>query len=258
MNRRSIFFILFFGLVLLSSPCFAQDSLNLAALENYQPFTWEDNGNGKGIDIEVLNELSRRINIKIAISYFPWKRVLKNIKKGKFDGGFPGFKTPEREAYALYTGVPLHYSTFNIFVKKGEEFPYERIEYLYGKQVGIARGFSVNEEFDNAAVKGLIKITELDNTNLLFKMLMQKRLTCIVNNYHRTVIKINELGLSDEVVALPNPVGKPINSYLMFSRAAKIKNVNQLIERIDKALEEIHKDGTYDKICEKYLTGKVK
>jgi len=44
----------------------------------------------------------------------------------------------------------MYYVQYSVFVKKGREFDFNRIEDLYGKTVGIQRGWFVSDEFDKA------------------------------------------------------------------------------------------------------------
>lgn len=129
----------------------AQQVLNFATLDEFSPFTWKDNGQAKGIDIDIVKEMCQRIGVKCDIRFYPWKRVLTYTEQGKSDGGFGAFKNPTREAFAYFLEYPVHYSTYSVFVKKGHEFSFKKIEDLYGKNIGINRGFKLNKEFDEAA-----------------------------------------------------------------------------------------------------------
>ena len=63
--------------------------LNLAGDDNFRPFIFKEMKNLKGIDIDTLHEAGKRLNVNLKIKLYPFKRVLKMIKYGKCDAGFP-------------------------------------------------------------------------------------------------------------------------------------------------------------------------
>ena len=42
----------------------AQQVLNFATLDKFSPFTWEENGQAKGIDIDIVKEMCQRMEVK--------------------------------------------------------------------------------------------------------------------------------------------------------------------------------------------------
>ncbi len=231
----------------------AQQVLNFATLDEFSPFTWKDNGQAKGIDIDIVKEMCQRIGVKCDIRFYPWKRVLTYTEQGKSDGGFGAFKNPTREAFAYFLEYPVHYSTYSVFVKKGHEFSFKKIEDLYGKNIGINRGFKLNKEFDEAANTNKIRVKEVEDMETNIKKLIRSRIAGIAGNYHETLILLKKMRLSDQVVSLPYPIIPPKGAYLMISKAANIPNKMQLIDKMNGILKAMYDDGTVDQINAKYL-----
>ena len=45
--------------------------------DDFPPFSFEDDGKVKGVDIDIIQEMGKRLGIEIKIDLVPWKRLLK-------------------------------------------------------------------------------------------------------------------------------------------------------------------------------------
>lgn len=54
-------------------------------------------------------------------------------------------------------------------------------------------------------------------------------------------------------IILENPIGSRIPTYVVLSNKTSIKNKEELKEKISTALQQMHKDGTYQKIIEHFF-----
>jgi len=234
-----------------SSIGFATDRpLNLVCGENFPPFSYKENGVIKGMDVETVLEMAARLNIEVKIKLKPWKRVLSMTELGKCDGAFSCFKTTERQKFALYT-APVNYSTYSIFVKKGNEFKFSSITDLYGKLFGKNSGLVVSDEFDQAVKEGKISLVEISSN--LVDLAMLNRFDMFVDNLLLTQYQLKRKKLTGQITPLPRPITKARGAYLIISKAAVIKEKESLIKKMAKVLKEIHSDGTIQKIQNKYL-----
>jgi len=232
---------------------FAQQTLDFATLDNFAPFTYLEGNEAKGIDVDILKELCKRINVGCEFSFMPWKRVMHYTETGKKDGGFAAFKTSEREVFGHFLDLPFHYSKYNIFVKKGNEFPYDKIEDLYGKRLGKNRGFNLGEEMDKAAEAKKIEFDEAKDAKANIGKLLKGRIHGFVGNYYEILLSAKKQGLSGQIVPLPKPIRKPRGAFLIISKKAKIDNKPELLQKMNQELKKMHEDGTIEKISAGYL-----
>lgn len=243
-------FIIFF-LLIVSSISFAADKpLYFVCGEGFPPFSYKENNEIKGMDVETVLEMAERLNIKVKIELKPWNRVLSMTELGKCDGAFSCFKTEQRQRFALYT-APVNYSTYSIFVKKGNEFEFSSITDLYGKLFGKNRGLAVSDEFDQAVKEGKISVIEISSN--LVDLAMLNRFDMFVDNLLLTQYQLKKKNLSGQITPLPRPVTKARGAYLIISKASAVKEKEALINKMTKVLKEIHSDGTIQKIQYKYL-----
>jgi ABC-type amino acid transport substrate-binding protein len=228
----------------------AEQRLHLIGDEDNKPECYiDENGNAVGSDVEILRELGRRLNITIEIELAPWVRVLSMTQSGQADGGFPLFITPERKEFALYTDVPVHVSVMTLYARLGQEFEYNDFSDLYNKTIGINRGYSISEDFDLAAKIGKIKLEEVETIEQLVKMLINKRIDAIAATPSSVRTYLKEKSI--EISAIGHVRSRA--AYLTLSKAAKIKDKENLLERINQTLLEMEQEGFIKEVTNKYL-----
>jgi len=243
-------FLLVLVVLLLANLGMAEQSLHLVGDRDNKPECFID-GAGKvtGSDVEILRELGKRLNLKLEIELAPWVRVLSMVETGKADGGFPLFMTPERKEYAIYTKAPIHVSVMTLYTKLGHEFEYSDFSDLYKKRIGIIRGYSISAEFDLAAKVGDIAIDEVETIDQLVKMLSNERIDAIAATPSSITTYLKEKRVEISAIGHVRSRG----AYLTLSKRAKIKDKEQLLEKINQTLFEMERDGTIEKITIKYL-----
>lgn len=207
----------------------------------------------KGIDIDIVSELFRRIGQPYSIKCLPWKRVETMVKDGEADGGFPAFRTPERESFSQFLTDPLHESMYSIFVKSGSEFPFRTLDDLAGKRIGIERSHNVSPPFHEAARAGKFLLEEASEPEQSLKKLLAGRIDAYINNYNVVLYNAKQLGMRERIAALPVPMTHGNPSYLMISKTAAITGKPGLMKRLNKALHEMWRDGTVERITGRYL-----
>ncbi len=227
-------------------------TISIVTDRDFTPFCFEERGVVQGIDIDIMREAARRMNLGIKITPLPWKRALVEIKEGNaFAGGMSLFRTPEREEFTFFTG-PVHYSRISVFVKKDRLLKFNNIADLYGVTVGINRGFAISDEFDVAVKTGKIRMEEVNSTEQNIQKLLAGRIDCFLGNNINTLYFLKKSEFKGMVKELEKPVVKGKAAYFVFSKKA-INNENRwMIQKMKKVLEDIHKDGTYDRIVRKY------
>lgn len=247
--------VLFCLLTLMVSPAQSgPDSLALVTVPSFKPFVWQQEGKARGIDADIVKELCRRSDLVCRVEFHPWSRVLAEVESGRAAGGFTGFRTPERLAYAHFLDHPLHFSTYSIFVASGREFDFSGVADLYGKTVGINRDFAVNVRFKEAVAKGWIQVEEVDSlAQNIRKLLAGNRIDAVIGNYHKMKLKITELGVNCEVSCLPVPIVPPRPAYLMISRKWQHQRKKEILNRMNRELKSMYDDGTVDRINSEYL-----
>jgi len=252
MNRYiiSAFFLCLLGFLKIDSAS-AEQVFSVVCNEKNEPACFEDiNGNIVGINVEVVRELCIRLQLKLDIKLVPWKRVLSLVELGKVDAGMPLFKTPERLKYALYPNTPLHKAAMQVYTPPQSDFIYKQLpEDLFGKTVGIRRGYSISPKVDQAIADGHIIINELDSVDQLIKMTVSNRLDAIIDKGSTIRFYLKKQGISLKHIG---QVSQPQAAYLAISKLSPHKNLDVLFRRINMTLRTMEVEGTIAKITNQY------
>ena len=230
----------------------AAPPLFVATDENLPPFSFVEDGQAAGIDVDMLQEVARRTGRAFTVEARPWKRVLTEAESGQAPLAMPLFRTPEREAFAILAG-PVHFSTFGLFVRKDRTFRYDRLEDLYGRRIGINQGFAISSDLDRAVREGRIACEAVGSTEQNLRKLLAGRIDAFLANLVNTEFLLRRFPARDEVVALPRHVFARRPAFLVVSRAAELPDKERLAEELGAALDQLAKDGTYDRIVARYV-----
>ena len=229
-------------------------TLNVVGMENYPPFSFEQDGKMIGIDNEVIAEIGRRIGLDIEIDYLPWKRLLAHLKYGSTDAAFALFFTQERNEFALYADIePIHDGAFYLYVKKGSEFDFKQVSDLYNKKIGLQLAFSVSEAFDRAVEEKKVDIlSAFSNVNNI-ELLLADRIEAFIGHELVTGYNLRNMNALNKVTRLSLPVSEK-KAFLVLSRESKsFADKASLLNKINQALIEMKADGTHQKIVDQYL-----
>lgn len=219
----------------------------------FPPLVWYEEKNGIfeafGIQPDILEELSKRTGIQYDLIRMPFARIKMSLKFGKIDASLGGWKWPDREVYGTYMDRPMAYDFFKLYVIKGKEFNFEKVEDLFNKRIGKLHALNVYPEMDRATKEGKMKVSEMNKRCRLIKMLKLGRLDAILSSSMAMTYESKIMGITD-IVALPKMLTKPQGTYIWFSKKSDVDPT--VIEQFNRAMEEMHQDKTIDKIFQKY------
>jgi polar amino acid transport system substrate-binding protein len=157
------------------------------------------------------------------------------------------YKTSRRLALYDYS-QPIFEEKLIVYVHRDKAFRFTRVDDLNGKRIGVIRGWSYTEAFDEAIRDGSIKVSESSSDEANFKMLVSGRLDAVIAIELAGQRIIQQLQLR-QVLALTPPLG--INpTYLVFAKQAKQK---ALLQRFDRTLLEMRADGSLDRLVQQAI-----
>ena len=241
-------------LLLFASAARAEAPLRFVADEDFAPYSMVIDGVPTGIDVDVFTEAARRAGLSVDIQPRPLETVLAGLRDGGCDGALSLFHSPDRERYALFLdATPIHYSDYVLFTKVGGRFPFAGYKDLAGKVIGVAVGLDLGPEFDAARAKGGMLVKEYPDQRAIIAGLLGGEIDAFAGNIDVTYYRLKAMGLTSSVVYLDRKLltGKP--SYVVFSRAAKRPDMNETVQALERALDQMTKDGSYNTIARRYL-----
>lgn len=214
----------------------------------FEPYVIEQDGKVTGIDVDVVREIGRRLNIEIDVQLKPWIRLEKDIESGEESCAFAYFQTPRREQYMDFTNVPLHITSYALFTKENPTLDYRGLSDIKGYRVGINQGFKTPAAFDEAVERNELIEFRVAEEAQSFQMLEVDRLDAVLTNSFVGAYQVKKLGLKNIEPLFPPLSSTP--AYLTFSKEA---DLSHLVQNFNSALYEILLDGTYQDIFDRYV-----
>lgn len=237
------------GLCFISNLALASEPIRLVT-GNYPPYEYEEAGEVKGLVVEVLKEAFSRSNQNVEFTVVPWARALWMAQHGEADGVFATIKTPEREQTLSFSNESLIPLSAVFFVKKGNPIQYHGdLNSMANFNIGLLRQGSYGVEFDNAIKTGVLKNPDFTTDTLTnIKKLVTGRIELMAGDRIGTLYLLQQNKLLDQVSVL-SPEISTSASYLAFN---KNKDYTSTRDAIDKAIKSMKKDGSYQRIVDKY------
>jgi len=217
--------------------------------EENAPFNFSENGEIKGISVDILTEIIKGTNIPYKlenIKILPWARAYDMVQKNQQTILFSMGRTDEREKLFKWVG-PIYTLKIGVIAKKTKKVVIGSSSDLNKYIIGTVRDGAPEQ----LIVKAGANIEKLDRGTALdlnIKKLMSDRIDCLAFNVPAAFYNISKMGgnSSDyEVVYVLKETGLYYGANLSTSDAQ--------IQALQKSLDNAIKNGTVKKITEKYI-----
>lgn len=219
------------------------------AINIIPPYVFEKDGALVGIIPEITQIVADKAGLPYTIKIYPWARI---YKMGLEDENIlvpTIYRTPEREKLFKWVGAVMPLKLWIFKLKKRSDIRIGNIE--------AAKAYQIGGENEDASTQYLIRQGFIQGKNLtaftrgkqLVQMLNSGRLDLVVAEELNFQYWVEELGLNpadfEKAYFLD---GVPARLHLAFSRHTN----DSIVEKYKKALSEIKKDGTFEKVLRKW------
>jgi len=201
-----------------------------------------------GIDVDIVREIARRMNLDLAFVRCPWLRCLDLMETGDADLLSSAYKKPDRERFMHYLTSPyLNDLPISFYVRKGSGIRIARYEDLYQlDSVGVLRGAGYFERFDNDA---RIRKYEVASQAQLFPMLISGRIQAMAGYVPTENYRLKVQGYAGSVEKTAYVYDEDARVYLAISRKSPL--ASRLAE-FDRVHEELLREGFIARVIEAY------
>lgn len=243
-------FMLIFIIILLPTITYAinEESLEgrvirIGGDNNYPPYEFIDqSGSYRGFNVDIMRAVAIELGIDIELIPMSWETALYSLKHGEIDAIQGITRTSSREEIYDFTEA-LVTNSQNIFVMKNTTH-IAGLEDLSGVKVAIQTGDVTDEIL--AKVPDIILI-EKENQAEALDALLNGEVEAYMGNRLTGIYYIQKRGLTEDVKI----VGVPM--YVTQYSSAVQKGNKEILDLLDKGIEAIKKNGTYDKIYKKWF-----
>lgn len=224
-----------------------EEVLSMATEGTFQPYEYYDGDKLVGIDVEVAGEIAKKLGMKLEVTDIAFDSIIPGVQSGKYDMGMAGMTVTEdrleevnfSKSYA--TGVQV------VIVKEGsaitsvDDLFKDGANNVVGTQTGTTGFLYATWDIED---EGLGTVKSFQKTTDAVTALKNGQVDCVLldNEPAKALVAANSgLKILD-------------TEYVIEDYAIAIAKGNEeLLNKVNSALEALIADGTLKKIVEKYI-----
>jgi len=216
--------------------------------EEYPPYnmTAED-GTPTGLAVELLGAVFEKMGASTTIKdiqVVPWARGYKDVQTKPKVCLFSTNRTEERENLFKWVG-PIYTNTFNAIALKKRDFQVNSAEDLVNLQAGVIRDDTGDQLAQSFGIKN---IDRAPNNEPNIKKLNAGRIDIWIYGEQAAKIQLAEAGFNPEDYESVWTMSETTLYYAFHKDTDPT-----LLEAMQKALDELREDGTYQNLVNKYF-----
>lgn len=218
--------------------------LTVVGSGGYVPFNYRDESDPDtvvGFDVDVGLEIADRMGVELNYETSAWDGLPDGLRAGRYDAILGSMADTEARRQIISFTVPYYYSGAQLVVKKdsGITDPSE----MSGKEIGVVTGETFME--DAEALGASVVLYETSNPILL--EVIAGRIDGMITDRLVAIRAMKEIARGDELMLAGNLLR-------LETMAIAVKQEdNDLREKLNEILEEMHADGTLTEISLKWF-----
>ena len=221
----------------------ARGSLRVAVEGTYPPFNYRnDKGELDGFDVDIAKAIAAKLGLKAEFTATEWSGILAGLQAGKYDVIVNQVAATDKRRETFDFSEPYVISYPQLIIRTNETRKLDTPAELKGKKIGVGQGSNyadLAKSIDGAEVRTYPGAPEY------LQDLAAGRIDVAINDsllipYLREKTKLP--------VKAGAPIGQPESNAIPFRKGnPKFK------QAIDKALDDIKRDGTYAKVSTRWF-----
>ena len=235
--------------LLLAGTVRAADTSLVLLTENFPPYNMAKNGknfaqdeNIHGIAVDVVREIFKRADISYSLTLrFPWERIYKLALENPGYGVFVMARLPEREKLFKWVG-PIGPDDWIMLAKADSKIALDSLEQARQYKIGAYKGDAIAETLAKQGLKPVVVLRDQDNA----RKLVNGQIDLWATGDPAGRYLARQEGVTD------------LKTVLRFNSAELYLALNKdvpddVVARLQAALDELRKEGAVDAIMARYL-----
>ncbi len=219
--------------------------LKVGLEDSFPPMEFRDKENQlKGFDIDMANEIGKKLGVKTEFVCTDFNGIVLALKTGKFDTIISGLSITEERKKEMTFSEPYVMNSQIIVVKSGST-TVKNASDLKGKTVGVGLGTTSESVANN--MKELKEVKKYDKTTEELQDLLIGRIDAVIVDEPVGRYYISDSDKKDKYSVLEEKLSKEPMGIGFKSEDKELK------EAVQKALDELKKDGTFSKLSTKWF-----
>ncbi|CRM78820.1 Bacterial extracellular solute-binding proteins, family 3 [Pseudomonas sp. 24 E 13] len=227
----------------------SSDTSLVLLTENFPPYNMAKNGknfardeNIEGIAVDIMRETFKRAGISYNLTLrFPWERIYKLALEKPGYGVFVMARLPDREALFKWVG-PIGPDDWVLLAKADSKIQLEGLEQARRYRIGAYKGDAIAQSLDKQGLKPVVALRDQDNA----QKLMEGQIDLWATGDPAGRYLARQVGVDG------------LKTVLRFNSAQLYLALNkdvpdEVVARLQAALDELRKEGRIDQIMANYL-----
>ena len=209
--------------------------------EDSPPANYLEKGRLKGLSVDIVREILRRLNIPARIQVVPWARGYTMALTQPNVALFSTTRLPQREKLFKWVG-PLYHQTWGFYARRDSAITINSL----GQAKSVARiGTYYKDAKEQYLLANNFRNLVSTNKNLSnIRHLMDGSIDLWVSSDFNMPNLAQQAGIDPDRLKLVFPF-KRVQNYIAFSN----QSPDALVAIWQQTLDELKEDGTYDRLC---------
>ena len=209
----------------------------------FKPFNYKEDGKLTGFDVEIGEALAEKMEMKPKAITFPFETIIQGLRDKKFDAILGSMTVTEERLKAVDFTNPYYKSGSRIFVRADNTEIKSKAD-LKGKKIGVTPA-TIYEKLAK-------ELTDQDNVMVYSQGDMTALMDLATGRVDAVICDdiFGKVGITQGDLKI-----KAVDELLQVDNQAIATNKEdkEVTGKINKALDEIIADGTYEKISKKWF-----
>ena len=208
--------------------------------EDSPPANYLDNGKLKGVSVEIVREILRRLKLPDKIQTVPWARGYTLALTQSNVALFSTTRLPQREKLFKWVG-PLYSQTWGFYARKDSAIQISSLE--EAKTVSRIGTYHKDAKEQYLLAKGFRNLVSTNRNLNNIRHIMDGTIDLWVSSDFNMSYQARQAGINPDQLKLVFPI-KRVENYIAFS----IQSADSLVNQWQQTLDEIKEDGTYNRL----------
>jgi polar amino acid transport system substrate-binding protein len=218
----------------------------IACDAKYAPFSFEENGKYKGIDVELLDAVAKEENFDYELKPMDFNGIIPGLIANQLDGAIAGMSITDERKQTLdfsdgyfVSGVSLVVNKDNTDIKSADD--------LKGKSASLKKGTAGAKYAEDNQAKYGLNLNYFDDSPSMFQAVENKNYDFLLEDFPVIAYKIK---------VDPNSKLKIVGDKLTsvdYGFAVKKGENADLLKKFNEGLKKLKDNGEYDKIVGQYI-----
>lgn len=215
----------------------------------YPPFSYEENGEIKGISTRVLKAALKEAGMKATIKQYPFKRAYTMTRKKKNIFQYSVVKTPEREPDFKWVGI-VGPAEQVLFALKNKNIKIDKFENLKHYTIGTVFEDVVDQFLFSKINSFDLQLERIASYELNMRKLMKDRFDLWGGNKLVGYQLVKEIGFNENDIKVAYAMNELTDYYYLVTG---LQTSDDLVKKLFASFETIHNNGTYQNIINAYF-----